>query len=351
MPGFFFAIIILLVGIFTSLYIFHRSVENSNPKKVWFYKNGLFILCLLYVYFAYVVNFSKPQNDKASIKESNSMKPSLIDTVAKIGMSTSAQKKDGNRKNIEGTIAYLYHDTLGSYNSATKSKPTTVSHINQPTPYNKSSIPIDGLVAYYPFNGNANDESGNGNNGITNGGMSWGIDRFGNENGAASFNGTNAYISIPNSFSIQSPTNALTISSWIYINNFYNGVAPVCHKSNTTEYGQYGIQIYNRDGAWAFHETTQRGSSTVSGSYIFQKGEWYHLAISWDGNTIKYFINDVLNGTRTLIGPLIMDSFPLEIGRDTPGQTEYLNGRLDDFRIYNHALSDTEIQALFRERY
>ena len=54
----------------------------------------------------------------------------------------------------------------------------------------------DGLVAYYPFNGNADDESGNGNHGTVNG-ATLTIDRFGNENSAYSFDGIDDYIDIP----------------------------------------------------------------------------------------------------------------------------------------------------------
>lgn len=65
--------------------------------------------------------------------------------------------------------------------------------------YSIAQIPTDGLVAYYPFAGNANDESGNGNNGTTNGGISWGTDRFDKPGNACFLNGTDAYISAPNS--------------------------------------------------------------------------------------------------------------------------------------------------------
>ena len=56
------------------------------------------------------------------------------------------------------------------------------------------SQPTDGLVAYYPFNGNANDESGNEHHGTTNGGVSWTQDRFGNSFSAAQFDGLDSYI-------------------------------------------------------------------------------------------------------------------------------------------------------------
>src|ERR1700721_3520704 len=70
-----------------------------------------------------------------------------------------------------------------------------------------------GLVAYYPFNGNANDASGNGNNGNV-AGATLTADRFGNPNSAYSFNGKSNYIRVPNSDSLQL-TNDFTLTAWI----------------------------------------------------------------------------------------------------------------------------------------
>ena len=76
-----------------------------------------------------------------------------------------------------------------------------------------SYVPTDGLVGYWPFNGNANDDSLNGNNGTVNG-ASLTTDRFGNTNSAYNFDGLNSYIDCGNSSSISTPTN-FTFSVWI----------------------------------------------------------------------------------------------------------------------------------------
>ncbi|RKY55315.1 MAG: hypothetical protein DRP89_03575, partial [Candidatus Neomarinimicrobiota bacterium] len=71
----------------------------------------------------------------------------------------------------------------------------------------------NGLVAYYPFNGNANDESGNGNDGTVNG-ATLTTDRFGNENSAYSFDGVDDYIMVQDSPELQFGTNDFTIALW-----------------------------------------------------------------------------------------------------------------------------------------
>ncbi|MEJ7822566.1 MAG: hypothetical protein WKF85_09610, partial [Chitinophagaceae bacterium] len=70
-----------------------------------------------------------------------------------------------------------------------------------------------GLVAYYPFNGDANDASGNGNHGIAYN-VTPATDNFGKPNSAFSFNGTNSYIRVPNSPSLN-PTSQISICAWV----------------------------------------------------------------------------------------------------------------------------------------
>ena len=92
-----------------------------------------------------------------------------------------------------------------------------------------------GLVAYYPFNGNANDESSNNNHGTEMGAILT-SDRFGNDSAAYEFNGTSSYISIPNSPTLQSPSTELTQVAWIHIYSWSLvgiQVAPILMKSNS----------------------------------------------------------------------------------------------------------------------
>ena len=82
------------------------------------------------------------------------------------------------------------------------------------------SVLSQGLVAYYPFDGNVNDLSGNNNNGTIMGGVISTTDPFGNPDKAMQFNGVDGYIEVLNSTSLQSPTSAITLTAWIYIDGF-----------------------------------------------------------------------------------------------------------------------------------
>ena len=94
----------------------------------------------------------------------------------------------------------------------------TTQMIYAQTPY---YVPTNGLVGYWPFNGNANDESGNGNNGTVNG-ATLTTDRFGNSNSAYSFDGINDYIGT--NLSGITGQNSRTISFWFNSNNNTSGI-------------------------------------------------------------------------------------------------------------------------------
>ena len=83
----------------------------------------------------------------------------------------------------------------------------------------------EGLVAYYPCNGNANDASGNGNNGTVYG-ASLATDRSGNANSAYEFNGTSDYTRVADSATLRSPTNGLTLALWVNAYSFYSPNVP-----------------------------------------------------------------------------------------------------------------------------
>lgn len=201
---------------------------------------------------------------------------------------------------------------------------------------------ITGLVAYYPFNGNANDESGNNNNGTVNG-ATLTMDRHGYANKAYSFDGIDDYISILQSSSINSLTNNFTISSWINISSYYNNYFPIINKSEDgfTDSIQFRLGLVNNGGNF-FVEGIINLSNPVNSNI------WNHLVITSEGNIEKIYLNGVLVGSGNIIYSSIVSS-DLEIGRDKHGNMEYTNGKLDDIRIYNRTLNETEIQALYNE--
>ena len=214
----------------------------------------------------------------------------------------------------------------------------------------------DSLVGYWPFNGNANDESGNGNNGVAHG-ATLTSDRFGNLNSAYSFDGIDDYIVMEDTTSLN-PGN-ITISCW-YKTVSFEGVGnnPIIEKafySHTTPHFQYHIGV---TGDLYTYSTKQRFASDISidlkdrrihtDEYFWNIGEWYLLSVSYDSLNYKFYVNDVLIGDSIIDGSI--DSFKQDLYVGKFGNLpSYTPGVIDDIRIYNRALSSNEIDSLFQE--
>jgi hypothetical protein len=206
-----------------------------------------------------------------------------------------------------------------------------------------------GLIANYEFIGNTNDTSGNGNNGAGGNILST-TDRFGNNNSAFEFNGTNSFININNSDSLMSPTNELTMVAWI---NAYSwslvgstNFAPVLMKSDLTGNAfQYRMSI--SDGGFSIAINNWTNFFTSEADIVFN--QWHMIAITYKDNLVKGYFNGVLVDEGPIVGPIALNTLPLEIGRDIPGATEVFNGKIDDVRIYNRELNDLEILELFNK--
>ena len=213
------------------------------------------------------------------------------------------------------------------------------------------SVPTwsQGLVAYYPLDGNANDMSGNNNNGTIIGGVTPTTDQFGNPNKAMQFNGVDGYIEVPNSTSLQSPSSASTLAAWLYIDGFPGTeVAGMIQKTNSTFYGQYGLSYQawgSNVGIYYYHETSGGGVQLFA-SITLALSTWYFVAATFDGNTATIYLDGVPIETGTLAGPIVPDNNPLTMGLESPGNNEFLQGKLDEIRIYNRALTPQEILNL-----
>ena len=202
----------------------------------------------------------------------------------------------------------------------------------------------DGLIAYYPFNGNANDESGNENHGTVHGATLI-EDRFGNADSAYHFDGTDDYISVTDSESIRSPSSQWTVTAWVnnsdwFVTN-YSWSVVVSKGVNSRQYGL----AYTNNGIFSVL-ATESNFPTVTTNFNFSLNTWYFIATLWNEGNTKVYINgeSILDTNETNLS--VVNHEALEIGRDQPGSTEYMIGMIDNIRIYNRALSESEIQQL-----
>jgi hypothetical protein len=218
------------------------------------------------------------------------------------------------------------------------------------------------LVAYYPFNGNANDETGNGNDGTVFG-ATLVDDRFSNPNGAYSFNGFTDYIEFGDVFNdVFVP---FAISAWIYKDQVGTPNQCIIKSDNYPGTGipyYYGFWLTTVDDA---EQTTvgisygdggepdplnRRSKTSASTLYLNQ---WVHVVVNVNGtNDITIYFNafDVGGTYSGSGGNMVHSGWTANMGRNTLPPNVYLYGMLDDIRIYDRILTLDEITALYEEQ-
>lgn len=202
----------------------------------------------------------------------------------------------------------------------------------------------DRLLAYYTFNGNANDCSGNSNHGILYGGANY---TSGKIDLGVSFNGKNGYIELP----IAQNFANTSISTWIYVPaNPIPSIVFSFYKDNSH---RFHLILETSAGTTAMCIQTPTGipSDFVFPTNTFVLGEWNHFVLTDTGGSCKIYINNTnlttvtldnalpdITGGRVLLGAYAAAS---------PPSSYFFNGQLDEFRAHDHALSESEIQALY----
>ncbi len=205
-----------------------------------------------------------------------------------------------------------------------------------------SYVPTNGLVGWWPFNGNANDESGNGNNGVVNG-ATLAADRFSNENNA--YETSSGYISALGEGI--TTTDTISISTWFNCNSDFGIGEIIClGSSSSTSWGCVG-------GNHLFALNYGRGcGSTGSGAVdiSFEYGTWHNVVYVSSGlnsTTSIYFDGVMVGASLNANSNNNCSNSGLFFGADIFSGIEYYDGKLDDIAIYNRALTPQEIQDLY----
>lgn len=222
-------------------------------------------------------------------------------------------------------------------------------------------VPTNGLVGWWPFTGNANDQSGNGNNGTASGAV-LGNDRFGTPNAAYSFDGVDDYI-VGSAASF--PASDRTVAFWF----------------NTTTLGSNpsGRQILGYGGgqcgqSWLMRITSSMVDPICGGSYELNlhcgimitcapfgtavpNGSWKHLVVSSSQTGVDFYVNGVfvggattsITGTGVANANFYFGTCPNVTGNGVFADAMYTpwGGLLDDIGIWNRALTQQEVTALY----
>jgi hypothetical protein len=213
-----------------------------------------------------------------------------------------------------------------------------------------SYVPTNGLVGYWPFNGNANDESGNGNNGTVNG-ATLTTDRFGNANKAYSFDGVNDFIDLGINPLINNLNQNYTISFFILKNDLNSSMILANIDSNIVGNG-WRILLRTTTNFESSFRNTSNWYSGYSSPNTLTQNNWIHLVSIRDNSLLKIYVNGILNSI-TNVGLLNLNTCPnaeTKIGKhwvNVANNFEFINGKLDDLGIWNSSLNDCEVLDLY----
>ena len=208
-------------------------------------------------------------------------------------------------------------------------------------------MPTSGLIAYYPFNGNANDESGNGHNGSVHG-ATLAVDRFGVSQNSYAFNGT-ADIQC----NLNVPETDYTISLWYNTNSPYGGLYSVLTNTDI-EANDRNIFLYDgliKHRIW-HNDTTTEVIAYDANDHV---NDWNNVVVVVEeGVGQKMYLNSelVCSGSFDHSGFNWQDKIDLGFSRLYHNNIEYnsyFTGSIDEIRIYSRILSPPEIKSLFHE--
>jgi hypothetical protein len=182
------------------------------------------------------------------------------------------------------------------------------------------------------------DTSGHENHGTVSGATRTTAGRYG---AALSFDGINDWVTVADAASLDL-TNRLTVEAWVFPTAL-NSWETVVLKEAPAElvYALYADNDARRPGAWV---RVSGVSTSAVGPAVLPLNAWSHLAMTYDGAQVSLFVDGTLVRTVARTGSMSNSTNPLRIGGNAVW-TEFFNGRIDEVRIYNRALTAGEIQA------
>ena len=198
----------------------------------------------------------------------------------------------------------------------------------------------DGLIAYYPFDGNANAKIGTLNGTVSGATLSTG--RNNESNTAYSFDGVDDYIEIGSG--MLSGDGEFSILIWI---NTSSPSGRFLSQRNGGFNGQYFVDLLS-DGKIKFSTYRDSYKWRVTSSSALNDGNWHHLAFVQQDNGGKMYLNGSLDQTDNSNGKVnLLSTNKTYLGKDGRNNSSFYTGKVDDLKIYNRALSASEIQTLF----
>jgi len=211
-----------------------------------------------------------------------------------------------------------------------------------------AQIPANGLVGEWTFSGNANDNSGNNLNGIVNGATLI-PDRFGNQNSAYEFNGSDSYIQVDDNDLLSFDDNIFSYSFWVRIGEIELNQGLLCKAEEIDSQPEYSADISDYSLNFLIQATENPYIISKNVVSIFgQYDTWTNYTFVSDGATAKLYKDAGLISTENLNQTISHNN---RIGSLYFGRVmdKYFGGSLDDIRLYSRALTEEEIYNIATE--
>jgi hypothetical protein len=243
-----------------------------------------------------------------------------------------------------GSFLVEDHGTVGTFSYEIRLTATDSSGL---TDVESVTLPIDtvqppaGLVAAYSFDAGSGstvaDSSGNNNTGTISGATWTTLGWFGN---ALSFDGVNDWVTVNDAPSLDLTT-GMTLEAWVYPTAGGGWRTAVMKE-------QSGHLAYALDASSSTNQPRGEVFTTSDfgavGPAALPLNTWTHLATTYDGATLRLYVNSALVSSTAVSGTIVTSGQPLRIGGNAVWG-EYFQGRIDEVRIYNRALSQAEIES------
>ncbi len=193
-------------------------------------------------------------------------------------------------------------------------------------------------VAYYEFEGDVNDSSPNGYHGTAAGSPAYTTGQIGQ---AIDLDGADDFITLPSGLTSQD----ITVAAWVYWDGGYPEQRIFDFGNNTTEYMM--LTPHSDDSTLRF-AIKDGGSEQILETTQLATGQWVHVGVTLEGDTGTLYVGGSPVDTDSItLNPTAFNPVNNYIGDSQWPDDPLFNGRIDDFRIYNHALSQTDFSDLF----
>ena len=215
--------------------------------------------------------------------------------------------------------------------------------------HRSACAPTTGLVAFYPLDGDATDMSSSGASGTLHGVVA-AMDRFGRAAHALHFtNMARDYIEVADNAALPDGSEPRTLSVWVRTTGMASSYQSVVNWGTDGTHRRFGVSLYLLSSSTTPHRYAPMFTAQFDDlrSMTSVETQWHHVVVTYDGTTVTLWVD----GVRDMMRAASLDTMgrALFISRKVSVDGEYVDGEIDDLRIYDRVLSSTEIGDVYHE--